>query len=96
MLYLRFNEPAIGTWVLTTSGSSDAVLAAEAAFANDSDHWFVRELRLMWTRVLKRFDVSARSLVALVEPESAFAGLLAELVLLADRSYMLEGTWEDE
>ena len=54
-----------------------------------------REARLLWTRVLKRLDVSARSLFALIEPGSCFVGLLAELALAADRSYMLEGTWED-
>lgn len=96
ILHLRFNEPEIGTWVFKTTGSGDAVARAEQVFKTGDDHWFVREVRLMWTRVLKRFDVSARTLVALVEPGSAFVGVLAELLLAADRSYMLEGTWEDE
>ena len=95
VLHLRFNEPEIGTWVFATTGSGDAVAAAEDVLAADSHHWFVREVRLFWTRVLKRLDVSARTLVATVEPGSAFVGVLAELVLAADRSYMLEGTWED-
>ncbi len=95
ILHLRFNETEIGTWVFRTTGSPDAVATAEDVFAAEPDHWFVREVRLFWTRVLKRLDVSARTLVALVEPGSCYAGVLAELVLVADRSFMLEGTWED-
>jgi len=95
-LDLRFNEPEIGTWVLTTTGSAAAVAAAEAIFTTDADHWLVREVRLYWTRVLKRLDLSARTLVATVLPGSAFSGVLAELLLAADRSYMLDGTWEDD
>ena len=94
ILHLRFNEPEIGTWLLKTTGSDPAaVLAAEAVL--DEDHWLAREVRLQWTRVLKRLDLSARSLFALIEPGSCFAGLLAELALAADRTYMLEGTWEE-
>jgi benzoyl-CoA-dihydrodiol lyase len=96
VLHLRFNEPEMGTWVFTTTGSGAAVAAAEAVLWTDADHWFVREVRLFWTRVLKRLDVSARSLVATIEPGSAFVGVLAELALAADRSYMLDGTWEDD
>jgi benzoyl-CoA-dihydrodiol lyase len=95
ILHLRFNETEIGTWVLRTLGDSDAVAAAEDVFASDAGHWFVRELRLYWTRVLKRLDLSARTLVATIEPGSCFAGVLAELFLVADRSFMLNGTWED-
>jgi benzoyl-CoA-dihydrodiol lyase len=94
MLHLRFNEATIGTWLLETEGDADAVLAAESVIADD-DHWLSRETRLYWTRVLKRLDLSARSLFALIEPGSCFVGLLAELALAADRSYMLDGTWED-
>jgi benzoyl-CoA-dihydrodiol lyase len=95
ILHLRFNEPELGTWVLTTSGSGDAVEAAEGVFTADADHWLVREIRLLWARVLKRLDLSARTLVATIEPGSAFVGVLAELMLAVDRSYMLQGTWED-
>ncbi len=95
ILHLRFNEAEVGTWVFRTTGSGDAVAAAEAIIATEPDHWFVREVRLFWTRVLKRVDLSARSLVATIEPESAFVGVLVELALAADRSYMLDGTWED-
>jgi benzoyl-CoA-dihydrodiol lyase len=94
LLHLRFNEPAIGTWVLKTVGDSDAVLAHERALAPGEGDWLTRELRLYWQRVLKRLDLSARTLVALIEPGSCFAGTLAELALAADRSYMLDGTWD--
>ncbi len=94
ILHLRFNEPELGTWVLTTRGDPDAVVAAEQALAIDD--WLSREIRLCWGRVLKRLDVSSRSLIALVEPGSCFAGTLAELALAADRSIMLDGTREDD
>jgi benzoyl-CoA-dihydrodiol lyase len=81
--------------VLRTSGDAEAVLAVDRALDAHAGHWLVREIRAYWTRTLKRLDVSARTLVTLVDPGSCFAGLLAELVLVADRSFMLEGTWED-
>ena len=95
ILHLRFNEPEIGTWVFRTEGDPDAVAQAEALFSTDSDHWLVRETRLLWARTLSRLDVSARSLVTVIEPGSCFVGTLAELALVADRSFMLDGTWED-
>jgi benzoyl-CoA-dihydrodiol lyase len=91
VLRLRFDEPEIGTWVLHTAGDAGAVLAAEDLLRAHADHWLVNEVRLLWTRVLKRLDLSARTLVALGEPGSCFAGVLAELVLAADRSFMLDG-----
>jgi benzoyl-CoA-dihydrodiol lyase len=95
MLYLRFNEPEIGTWILTTLGDPDAVCDAEQVLISDPEHWLVREVRLLWTRTLKRLDASARTLVALIEPGSCFAGTLAELMLAADRSLILEGVRPD-
>jgi benzoyl-CoA-dihydrodiol lyase len=95
ILHLRFNEPAIGTWVLRSEGDPAAVVAADEALAAVGDHWLAREIRAYWARTLKRLDVSARTLVALVTPGSCFAGTLAELVVGADRSFMLEGTWQD-
>jgi benzoyl-CoA-dihydrodiol lyase len=91
ILHLRFNEPHIGTWVLSTVGSADAVCQAEDLLTGDPHHWLVREMRLLWTRTLKRLDVSARTIVTLIEPGSCFAGVLAELVLAADRALILEG-----
>ena len=91
VLRLRFDEPEIGTWVLHAMGDANAVVAAEDLLRAHADHWLVNEVRLLWTRVLKRLDLSARTLVALVEPGSCFAGVVAELVLAADRSFMLDG-----
>jgi benzoyl-CoA-dihydrodiol lyase len=91
ILRLRFGEPEVGTWVLHTAGDAGAVLAAEDLLRAHADHWLVNEVRLLWTRVLKRLDLSSRTLVALIEPGSCFVGALAELALAADRSFMLDG-----
>lgn len=96
ILHLRFNEPTVGTWILHTSGDADAVEQAEVLLGGESDHWLVREVRLLWTRTLKRLDVSARTLVTLIEPGSCFVGVLAELVFVADRSLMLDGVRLDD
>jgi benzoyl-CoA-dihydrodiol lyase len=90
ILHLRFNEPDIGSWVLTTEGDGAAVEAAETVLLDHTD-WLAREVRLQWTRTLKRLDASSRTLVTLIEPGSCFVGVLAELVLAADRSFMLDG-----
>ena len=95
ILHLRFNEAALGTWILKTAGEADHVAAADAALCAHADDWLVREITLCLKRTLKRLDVSARSLVALIEPGSCFAGALLELALASDRSFMLEGTFED-
>jgi len=94
LLHLRFNEPTLGTWVLTTVGEPEAVADAERVLAEPD--WLTREIRLYWGRVLKRLDLSARTLIALVEPGSCFGGTLAELVLAADRSVMLDGDREGD
>jgi benzoyl-CoA-dihydrodiol lyase len=88
ILDLRFNEPEVGTWVLRSAGDADHVLAADAEIAGPG--WLAREVRLFWGRTLKRLDVSARTLVALIEPGSCFAGTLAELALAADRTLHLD------
>ncbi|HKV16980.1 MAG TPA: 2,3-epoxybenzoyl-CoA dihydrolase [Reyranella sp.] len=94
MMHLRLNETEIGTWVLHSQGDGAQVEAYDALLAREASNWLVREIVLYWKRTLKRLDVSSRSLIALVEPGSCFAGTLFELVLAADRSYMLEGTFE--
>ena len=94
MMHLRLNETEIGTWVLHSQGDGTEVEAYDALLASEASNWLVREIMLYWKRTLKRLDVSARSLIALVEPGSCFAGTLFELVLAADRSYMLDGTFE--
>ena len=89
ILCMRTNETEIGTWLLRTEGSPAAVLAADRLLAEHREHWFVRETIGLLRRTLARLDVSSRSMFALVEPGSCFAGLLAELAFAADRGYML-------
>jgi benzoyl-CoA-dihydrodiol lyase len=94
MMHLRLNETEIGTWVLHSQGYLPLVEAYDALLAKESRNWLVREIVLYWKRTLKRLDVSSRSLIALVEPGSCFAGTLFELVLASDRSYMLDGVFD--
>ena len=98
ILELRLNEAEIGVWLLETQGDPAQVLAHDAFLADAAGrgHWLAAEIRHYWKRVLKRLDVTSRSLVALIGPGSCFAGLLAELALAADRSYMLAGGLEGD
>ena len=89
ILHLRTNELDIGTWLLKTRGDAQAVLAADALMLAHQDHWFVRETLGALRRSFARLDVSSRSLFALVDEGSCFAGLFAELAFAADRTYML-------
>jgi len=89
ILLLRTNEPELGTWILKTSGEAAHVLAADATLELFKANWFVRETIGMLRRTLARLDVTSRTLYALIESGSCFAGTLFELALAADRSYML-------
>lgn len=89
ILNLRTNELDIGTWVLKTEGDAAAVLANDALMLAHKDHWFVNETIGALRRTFARLDVSSRSLFALIEEGSCFAGTLAELAFCADRAYML-------
>jgi benzoyl-CoA-dihydrodiol lyase len=89
ILHLRTNELDIGTWLLKTEGDAQAVLASDATLLAHQDHWLVRETLGALRRTLARLDVSSRTLFALVEPGSCFAGTLAEIAFAADRTYML-------
>lgn len=89
ILNLRTNELDVGTWLLKTEGDAAAVLASDAVMFANKDHWLVRETIGALRRTLARLDVSSRSLFALVEAGSCFAGTLAELAFAADRTYML-------
>ena len=95
ILHLRLNEGDIGTWVFRSEGAHASVEAMEKVLIEQPDDWLVREILLYWKRTLKRLEVSSRSLMALVEPGSCFAGMLLELVLAADRVYMLDGVFEE-
>ena len=89
ILHLRTNEIDIGTWLLKTSGNASAVLACDATLVANQSHWLVRETIGLLRRTFARIDVSSRSLFALIDEGSCFAGTLAELAFAADRSYML-------
>ena len=89
LLHLRVNEPLIGLVCVRTEGNIDEVLAVDQTLAANRNHWLVREIVLHMARVLRRMDLTAKSFFAIVEPGSCFAGNLLELLLAADRSYML-------
>jgi benzoyl-CoA-dihydrodiol lyase len=97
ILRLRANELELGTWIIRTQGDVEDALAFERVIAGFSGtDWLVNEIRHYFKRVLKRLDVTSRSLIALIEPGSCFAGALLELALACDRQYMLDGLMEDD
>ena len=89
ILSMRTNELDIGTWLIKTEGDGAAVLAMDATLLAHKDHWLVRETIGLLRRTFSRLDVSSRSLFALIEPGSCFAGSFLELALACDRSYHL-------
>jgi benzoyl-CoA-dihydrodiol lyase len=95
LVHLRLNEPEIGVLILKSQGDPAKVRMMDAALAANSTHWFVNEVLLFMKRTLKRLDVTARSLFALIEPGSCFTGSLFELALASDRSYMLDSPDEE-
>ncbi|MGW0683733.1 2,3-epoxybenzoyl-CoA dihydrolase [Streptomyces sp. NPDC002754] len=95
VLDLRTNEPELGTWVLRSRGDASRVLDHDALLHAHRDDWLAREITLYLKRTLKRLDLSSRSLIALIEPGSCFAGTLLETVLAADRSFQLAGVFEE-
>ena len=95
ILDLRTNELELGTWVLRTEGDAEQVLAHDRLLLDHRDDWLANEILLYLKRTLKRLDVTSRSLLALIEPGSCFAGSLLELALAADRSYQLAGVFEE-
>jgi len=96
ILMLRHNHLELGLWLLKTRGSIEAVVATDAFLQRHAKHWFVRETLGYLRRTLARLDVSSRSLFAIVDQGSCFAGTLAELLLAADRSFMLQLPEEDK
>ena len=89
ILSMRTNELDIGTWLIKTEGDAAAVLASDALMLANKNHWLVRETIGLLRRTFSRLDVSSRSLFALIEPGSCFAGTFLELALACDRSYQL-------
>ena len=90
VLMLRTNDLEIGTWVLKTRGDPDLALAADKSLEENQGHWLARQVIGLMRRTLARLDVSSRSLFAIIDRGSCFAGTLLELALAADRSYMLQ------
>jgi benzoyl-CoA-dihydrodiol lyase len=96
ILHLRFNEDTVRTWIFRTLGDSAMVKSHDGFLATHADDWLVREIRLYLKRMLKRLDVSSRSIFASIEPGSCFCGTLLELALASDRTYMLRGLREGD
>ena len=96
ILHLRLNERKAGLLLFRSQGDPESLLAHEAQLHASADHWLANEVLLYWKRVLKRVDVTSRSMAALVEHGSCFAGVLAELLFAVDRSYMMEDEFEGD
>ncbi len=94
ILHLRLNETGIGVLVFESAGDPAAVMAFDDFLEAHADHWLAREITLYWSRLLKRIDLTSRTLVALVRPGGCFAGTLAEIVFAADRAFMADGEFE--
>ncbi|MGI8518781.1 MAG: 2,3-epoxybenzoyl-CoA dihydrolase [Acidimicrobiia bacterium] len=88
LLHLRLNEPELGTLLMKTKGDPETVAAHDAFLLDHADDWLVREIILYCNRTLKRLDMTARTVVSLIEPGSCFVGLLAEIPLASDRVYL--------
>jgi benzoyl-CoA-dihydrodiol lyase len=95
ILDLRANELELGTWIFRTRGDAEHVLSHDKLLLDNASDWLANEILHYLKRTLKRLDVTSRSLLALIEPGSCFAGSLLELALAADRSYQLHGVFED-
>ena len=96
ILHLRLNERQVGLVVFTTQGDGEQVAAHEALLRDNADHWLANEILQYWKRVLKRIDLTSRSMVALVEHGSCYAGMLAEILWAVDRSYMMLDAFEGD
>ena len=96
ILHLRLNEMEAGLLVFKTQGDPEAFAAHEALLLENSDHWLANEVLKYWKRILKRVDVTSRSMIALVEHGSCFTRILAELLFSVDRTYMMEDEFEGD
>ncbi|CUH64031.1 Benzoyl-CoA-dihydrodiol lyase [Thalassovita gelatinovora] len=96
ILHLRLNEMELGLLVFRTQGDPVKLAAHEAMLMANADHWLANEVLKYWKRILKRIDVTSRSMVALVEHGSCFTGILAEILFSVDRSYMMEDEFEGD
>lgn len=96
ILHLRLNESELGLIEFQTQGDAELVLAHEKLLLDNADHWLANEVLKYWKRVLKRVDLTSRSMVAIIEHGSCFAGVLAELLWSVDRSYMMLEEFEGD
>jgi benzoyl-CoA-dihydrodiol lyase len=96
ILHLRSNETTIASWVIHTKGDLDRVAGYDTLLQKTQGDWLAREILLYWKRTMKRLDTTSRTLYALIEPGSCFAGMLAEILFAVDRSYMLDGRFEGD
>ncbi len=96
VLHLRLNEPEIGIWQFKTRGDQHGAMAHDDFLHQHQNHWLVKEILFNWARVLRRIDLTSRSLISLIEPESCFVGTLAEIAFASDRIYMAAGEFEDK
>ncbi|MFK7893948.1 MAG: 2,3-epoxybenzoyl-CoA dihydrolase [Granulosicoccus sp.] len=96
ILHLRINEIETGLWIFKSQGDPQKLISHEKLLEDNAEHWLANEVLQYWKRTLKRVDVTSRSLTAFVEHGSCFAGVLAELLFAVDRTYMMEGEFEDD
>ncbi len=95
LLHLRFNELDLGVIIFSSQGSLTDVLFYDDLLHKYNSHWFLKEIKHLWNRTLKRIDLTSRSLVTLIEPGSCFGGFLSEIIFASDRSYMAEGVFDE-
>ncbi len=95
LLHLRFNELDLGIIIFSSQGLLSDILFYDNLFHEYSSNWFIKEIKHLWNRTLKRIDLTSRSLVTLIEPGSCFGGFLSEIIFASDRSYMAEGIFEN-
>ena len=95
LLHLRFNELDLGVIIFSSQGSIADILFYDNLLHEYSSNWFIKEIKHLWNRTLKRIDLTSRSLVTLIEPGSCFGGFLSEIIFASDRSYMAEGIFDD-
>ena len=90
ILHLRTNRPDISCWVFKVAGTADLINSYDSFLLAEENNWFIREIKLFWTRTLKRLDVTSRSLISVIDSNSGFFGTLFDLALACDRIYMLD------
>lgn len=96
ILHLRTNELDIGTLIFKSEGDMETVATLDEFVIKNQANWFLREVKLYWTRTLKRLDLTSRTTMAFIEQGSCFAGMLADILFSVDRSYMLEDQFDDD